>query len=209
MLLSKLKITACCAAIMLLTGLGATSLTYRATAQQPKQGVAVASQPQADELEALRLEMEALRKEVRAMRERVKALEGEMRAMKDTGGGAGSRGGRGGSYGSGGAGGGPPGTQPPAGGGPSSGFGPPGAQPPGGGRTNRFATEPAGKQPPRYPTSGPEKPDPLAEAEAALKQLRSDPTDKQAAEALEKALKRLKEREGSRQPAGADPRLKH
>jgi RNA polymerase sigma factor (sigma-70 family) len=36
--------------------------------------------------------------------------------------------------------------------------------------------------------------DPLAEAEAALKKLRQDAGDKQAADALEKALKRLKER---------------
>jgi hypothetical protein len=36
--------------------------------------------------------------------------------------------------------------------------------------------------------------DPLAEAEAALKKLRADPKDRQATDALEKALKRLKER---------------
>jgi hypothetical protein len=36
--------------------------------------------------------------------------------------------------------------------------------------------------------------DPLAEAEAALKKLRVNPGDKQAAEALERALQRLKKR---------------
>jgi hypothetical protein len=36
--------------------------------------------------------------------------------------------------------------------------------------------------------------DPLAEAEAALKKLRQDAGDKQAADALEQALKQLKER---------------
>jgi len=36
--------------------------------------------------------------------------------------------------------------------------------------------------------------DPLAEAEAALKRLRENPKDQQAADALEKALQRLKER---------------
>ena len=36
--------------------------------------------------------------------------------------------------------------------------------------------------------------DPVAEAESALQKLRKDPTDKQAADALEGALKRLKER---------------
>jgi hypothetical protein len=36
--------------------------------------------------------------------------------------------------------------------------------------------------------------DPVAEAEAALKKLKEHPDDKQAADALEQALKRLKER---------------
>jgi hypothetical protein len=36
---------------------------------------------------------------------------------------------------------------------------------------------------------------PLAQAEAALKRLRANPTDKQAADTLERALKQLKERE--------------
>jgi hypothetical protein len=44
--------------------------------------------------------------------------------------------------------------------------------------------------------------DPLTEAEAALKKLRQDPTDKQAADVLEKALQRLKERE---KPKDAQP----
>jgi hypothetical protein len=89
MLLTKLKITACFAALMLLAGVGATGLTYRATAQEPKREsgylATVASRPQADELESLRLEMEALRKELRATRERVKVLEGQMRAMQRRG----------------------------------------------------------------------------------------------------------------------------
>jgi RNA polymerase sigma factor (sigma-70 family) len=38
------------------------------------------------------------------------------------------------------------------------------------------------------------QPDPLEEAEGALKKLRQDPKDRQAADALEQALKRLKER---------------
>jgi hypothetical protein len=37
-------------------------------------------------------------------------------------------------------------------------------------------------------------PDPLQEAEAALRKLRQQPDDQQAVDALEKALKRLKER---------------
>jgi hypothetical protein len=42
--------------------------------------------------------------------------------------------------------------------------------------------------------------DPVADAEAALKKLRQDPTDKQAADELERALKRLKDREKPRPP---------
>jgi hypothetical protein len=46
------------------------------------------------------------------------------------------------------------------------------------------------------PTLTPKKAnDPLAQAEAALKKLRANPSDKQAADALERALQRLKERE--------------
>jgi hypothetical protein len=49
---------------------------------------------------------------------------------------------------------------------------------------------------------GPKGPaDPVSDAEAALKKLRKNPGDKQATEALERALKRLKEREKPRPPA--------
>jgi hypothetical protein len=41
--------------------------------------------------------------------------------------------------------------------------------------------------------------DPLAEAEAALKKLRRDPSDKDATEALERALHRLKVKEKERE----------
>jgi hypothetical protein len=78
MLLSKLKITACAAALMLAAGVGATGLTYRATAQQP----ALASRSAADDLEALRLEIEALRKSLQATREQVRSLAEEMRTLK-------------------------------------------------------------------------------------------------------------------------------
>lgn len=90
MLLTKLKITACAAALMLLAGLGATGLTYRASAQQigPRGNDGLAprtadNRPQADDLEALRLEIDALRKELRATKERVKALESQVRGPKD------------------------------------------------------------------------------------------------------------------------------
>ena len=50
--------------------------------------------------------------------------------------------------------------------------------------------------------------DPVTDAEAALKKLRQDPTDKQAADELERALKRLKEREKPRPPAEEDLKRK-
>jgi RNA polymerase sigma factor (sigma-70 family) len=191
MLLTKLKLTVCFGVLMLLTGIGATGLTYRATAQQPKQGVALASRPQADDLEALRLEIEALRKELRATRERVKALEGEVGALKGQ---SGSRA---------------------------------GAMSPGGDTMSRMM-QPMGSGSMRGKGSGPMMPgsmggspgykgaghemlggvrpaDPVANAEAALKKLRQDPSDKKAAEELERALKQLKEREKSRPPANPRP----
>jgi membrane fusion protein (multidrug efflux system) len=79
MLLTKLKVRVIAAGLTLLTGIGATGLSHRATAQQlnpgPSGGTAREGRPPADDLESLRLEVEALRKELRAARERVKALE--------------------------------------------------------------------------------------------------------------------------------------
>ncbi len=85
MLSSKLTSTVFAAGLMSLTGIGATGLTNRATAQQlnpgPGSGTARQSRPPADDLESLRLEIEALRKELRATRERVKALEGRRKIV--------------------------------------------------------------------------------------------------------------------------------
>jgi RNA polymerase sigma factor (sigma-70 family) len=81
MLLSKIKITTCAAVLMMLAGVGASGLTYRAAAQSPPKQT-LASRSQTDELEALRLEIEALRKELRATKERVKALEDQGRGQK-------------------------------------------------------------------------------------------------------------------------------
>jgi RNA polymerase sigma factor (sigma-70 family) len=211
MLLTKLKITVCAAGLMLLTGIGATGLTYRATAQQPNQGLARESRPQADDLESLRLEIEALRKELRATRELVKALAGEVKTLKGQGAPAG--GGR---------------TRPmlaPANSTPAMrGAAPGGNVAPGGdgiGAAGPSITAPASTAapatvPPRLRSSGdtvpehsgpalapstaetsrrPKVADPLAEAEAALKKLRRDPSDTEAAEALERALHRLKVKE--------------
>jgi RNA polymerase sigma factor (sigma-70 family) len=194
MLLTKLKITVCFGALMLLTGIGATGLTYRATAQQPKQGVGYGapsggraeSRPQADDLEALRLEIEALRKSLLATRERVKALEGEVSALK------GQRGGP--------PGGGPPGMM--GGGMMPPGMKQPGKMPPG--MTPPGGIPGGGGQPPdrgidheRVPKMPKPSDDLASEMEAALKKLKADPEDKQAIKALERALRLLKEREKS------------
>jgi RNA polymerase sigma factor (sigma-70 family) len=227
MLLSKLKITTCAAALMLLASVGATGLTYRATAQQPKQGGALASRPQADDLEALRLEIEALRKSLQATRERVKTLEGEVSALKGQsggpqgmapGGGAMPPGMKGSNMPGGGQGGPPGGGMPGGGSKPPSGGpqlpapggkghqGVPGGGPPSGqlGRPGGGGVQPPGGMPPGM-KGGLKTPeataDPVSDAEAALKKLRKKPGDKQATEALERALKRLKERKKPEPPA--------
>jgi RNA polymerase sigma factor (sigma-70 family) len=82
MFLTKLKVTFCFAALALMTGVGATELTYRAMADEPKEVAHVANRPQADDLESLRLEIESLRKELRATRERLKSLEEEVRGQR-------------------------------------------------------------------------------------------------------------------------------
>jgi RNA polymerase sigma factor (sigma-70 family) len=173
MLLTKLKITACAAALMLLAGISVTGLTYQATGQQfnpgPDNGIARESRPQADDLESLRLEIEALRKELRATRERVKALEVRVEGPRGYGAGAAET---------------PPRPKeaerdswlrtPPA---------------------NRFGEK--GKRTTESPFAGKEKrttEDPFAIAEEALKRLRRNPDDEKAAEDLERALRRLKPR---------------
>jgi RNA polymerase sigma factor (sigma-70 family) len=85
MLLTKNKITTCAAVLMMLAGVGASGLTYRAAAQSPKPKETQVSLSQADEMDALRLEIEALRKELRATKERVKALEDQGRSQKGAG----------------------------------------------------------------------------------------------------------------------------
>jgi RNA polymerase sigma factor (sigma-70 family) len=212
MFLTKLKITACAATLMLLAGVGVSGLTYRATAQSPQTKETLASRSQTDELEALRLEMEALRKSLQATRERVKTLEGEVSALKgqrqsSQGAGTGGR----------------PGTQPSD---PTSGR-PQAMMPPVSDRPQALmplvSDRPQALMPPvsdrpqalMPPVSDPQpgisqgmKPpgrmgpmmrkrtfDPVADAEKALKKLKENPGDKQATEALERALKRLKEQE--------------
>jgi hypothetical protein len=177
MLLAKLKLAV--GAVMVVTALGAAGLAYRATAQEPRrtpgdnappQTRRAESRPAADDLESLRLEIEALRKELRAMRVRVKALEDA------------ARGGKGRDEG-----------RPREAG--------PGPRPRGADTRPTRETPPVTREPSvdrgrdtgrlgSRTTEGP-----IAEAEAALRKLRANPDDKQAAEELERALKRLKARE--------------
>jgi len=99
--------------------------------------------------------------------------------------------------------GGPPAGSPP--GGFPGGFGPPTGAPPGSGG---FPGGPGGAAPdlPTQPGASGAPPaggaDPAAEVEAALKKVREKPDDKQALEALERAVKRLKERadQGPKKP---------
>jgi RNA polymerase sigma factor (sigma-70 family) len=183
MLLTKLKITVCFAALAIMAGVGASGLTYRATAEEPKREyarvslrIADTSSP-GDDLESLRLEIEALRKELRATRERVKALEEEVRG------------------------------------------------------TRRFWKKDAEKAQ-AAPRDSKEKPgekiesvtvtapvttisewvvvksktteDPLKEAQEALKKLKTNPDDKDAAQAVERALKWIKEREKPKTNSGGE-----
>jgi RNA polymerase sigma factor (sigma-70 family) len=182
MLLSKLKTIVAVGLAVCLTA-GAVGLTYRTGAAEPGR-VSSADRARADDVEALRLEVEALRKSLHATRERVQTLEDEVRALKAAPrpqGGGGGGGGMGGGFGQFGGGGGfSPGAGL-AGGGGIGGFG--GLQPGGGMGGGRQAA------------TRPRRDDPLADAEAALKKLRQDPTDQKAAEALDKALQRLRERE--------------
>jgi RNA polymerase sigma factor (sigma-70 family) len=186
MLLSKLKVTTCAAALMLLAGVGASGLTYRATAQTPLAKDTLTSRSQTDDLEALRLEIEALRKSLQATRERVKTLEDEVSALKQQRRGPGA--GMGG---------------PPRGGMP-------------GGVIPDMPTMPGGMGGRGGMRGGPmpgigsrmqkEKADPVTDAENALKKLKENPGDKQATDSLAQALQRLlKERDKPNIPRPPSP----
>jgi RNA polymerase sigma factor (sigma-70 family) len=172
MLLSKLKLL-WAVALVVSIGAGASGLAYRATAADPAQGreAPVRARVQ-DELEELRLEVEALRKGLHTTRERVKSLEGEVETLKrQRVGGMGGMMGMGPTMGGGLGGGG-------FGGGMGRGFGG-GMGGIGMGRGQAQATKPKAPD------------DPLADAEKALKELRQRPDNKQAAEALKRAVEQL------------------
>jgi RNA polymerase sigma factor (sigma-70 family) len=164
-----MKLRAVVAVVMVVcVGAGVVGLAYRTTAAEPSKtagapGAGGAAQAAADDLEALRLEVEALRKSLQATRERVKTLEGEVQGLKEKG--------------------------------------KTSARVDGEGKPEGIAVErvPLEVRIHSVPVNRVEAvtvtgvADPLAEAEAALKKLRERPDDKQATEALEKAVQRLKE----------------
>jgi RNA polymerase sigma factor (sigma-70 family) len=163
MFLLKLR-TFVALAVVTCVGAGVVGLAYRTTAAEPTRTTAAAPAA-ADDLEALRLEVEALRKSLQATRERVKTLEGEVQGLKEKA--------------------------------------KTSARPEG--ETTSLGIE-VGRVPLHLKTTTIAVPakdvdvfavttvaDPLSEAEAALKKLKEHPDDKQAADALEKALQRLKE----------------
>jgi RNA polymerase sigma factor (sigma-70 family) len=177
MLLSKLTVFGAVVAVVI--GVGAVGLTYRPASAQPAPEGPSARRAVADELEELRLEVAALRKGLEAARVRIKALEDERRPLKAT-------------------------TRQPASSRPENLIGP--------SNTNILWDERLQQEglldPSNVPWDGqsPEQyaawlrtrhelqHDPLAEAWSALSQLQQHPDDKKAAEALEQAVRRLKER---------------
>jgi RNA polymerase sigma factor (sigma-70 family) len=173
MFLSKLKALVAVTFVMLISA-GMVGLSYRPAAAEPGD----APRALADELEALRLEVQSLRKSVDATRERVKALEAEVQTSRERG----------------------------------------AAAPKKETATSKQAV-PAyyGKVDVKYEQqpatvyeqavteyyksalkAAPKAPDPFAEAESALKALREArdaDAQRRAADALEKALQHLKERD--------------
>ena len=97
MLLTKLKVASWAVGVVLLVGTGAVGLSYQTamaqTGPQPRTRFGVAQgpnvtpapkvgRPAQDDLESLRLEIEALRRELRATKDLVKELQAEVRGKK-------------------------------------------------------------------------------------------------------------------------------
>jgi hypothetical protein len=205
--------------LIVCVGAGVAGLAYRTTAAEPQRaaGPAGAASPAADDLEALRLEIEALRKSLNATREEVKSLAAEVRGLKGEGGAAPRPKGPSGNFGPANTSAAPGGALGPVAGSVTvessnnaapqasqTGSVPPGAgnKPPPQLNSSQQVTAPPGSGSFIRVERAPGKPggagDPLAEAEAALKKLRQDPNDKQAANDLERALQHLKERTDSK-----------
>ena len=204
MLLTKLK-SFVAVALVLVAGAGVVGLTQgKGTGPAgPGQARAVeGARPLADDLEALRLEVEALRKTLQATRERVKTLEAEVQTLQRPGGAVPPSKGQSSEPGT------SPGTirrgaQDPNAGQPAGAVGQP--------APNRHASPLHREAMENYSiwlknlNQTRMADDPVVQAEAALKAIRAarDADARQrAADALEKALKRLKEQQ---QPNRAMP----
>jgi RNA polymerase sigma factor (sigma-70 family) len=179
MLLTKLKVASWAVGVVLLVGAGAAGVTYRAAAQDAppralRQTYAAQQKTRAapDDLESLRLEIEALRKELRATKDMVKELQAEVRGQKAK----------------------PMHTD-------VWGHLPEAARREAEAanalfklKADKLKAEEAALR------RAKEAPDPLAELEDAVKRLRRDPQDKRAAEAVDRAMKRLKEQPKPNKP---------
>jgi RNA polymerase sigma factor (sigma-70 family) len=215
MLMTKLKVYVAVGVVAVL--LGAGGFAFRAAAQTRAAGESPPAEKRAEarpltDLELLRREVDILKLQMEVMQEKMRLQEAELRALKGKGGGQGPGAVR------------PPAGYTPTpdrekAPEPRDGTflpGEPGSPnrtivgqqqevEAGPAPTRRGSLEPGNK--PELKTSGslirvergaPDKPegagDPLADAEAALQKLRANPNDKQAADALEKAVQRVKER---------------
>jgi RNA polymerase sigma factor (sigma-70 family) len=173
MFLSTLKVAGWAVALAVSVGAGALGLAYRAQAQQPAQPAAeqapAGGQPFADKVQSKVRpapdDLESLRLELDALRKELRATRDRVKALEAR------------------------------------------VQGQGGSGTNFYWSAPKkpgqgeAKDPYKKPYPGSpaaQRPkvatDPLAGAEEALKRLRANPDDKQAAEALDRALRQLKER---------------
>jgi hypothetical protein len=180
MLLTKLKVAAWVLLLAVCIGTGAA---YRATARELRQaadGPQVARSVE-NELEALRLEIEALRKGLQATRERVKALESQVEALRPMSSSGSS-------------------TTSSNSGSSTTSSNSSSSTRPTSEKPGQSRTVPSKQQSYNSPMQllgtikgefSPNGADLLANADAALKQLRQNPNDKAAAGALEQALKSL------------------
>jgi RNA polymerase sigma factor (sigma-70 family) len=181
MLLTKLKVASWAVGVVLLAGAGVVGLSYQAavaqTGPQPRssyrapQDPNVASAPKVGRPAVD--DLESLRLEIEALRREVRAMGARLKAVEGK---AQGQGGGAGSY----------------------------TPAPKKAKTDYKAADPkpayywakenAGASTPKMPA------DPLAELEDAVNRLRRDPQDKRAAEAVDRAMRRLKERPKPNQP---------
>jgi RNA polymerase sigma factor (sigma-70 family) len=175
MLLTKLKVASWAVGVVLLAGAGAVGLSYQTAvaqpAPQPRSAYGVPQDPNVAPAPKVGRpaadDLESLRLEIEALRREVRAMSARLKAVE------GKAQGQGGG----------PGGYAPA---------------PKNAKTDYKAADPKAayyRYIERGAASAEKAPaDPLAELEDAVKRLRKDPKDKRAAEALDRALRRLKER---------------